>query len=398
MQKYIPLFLASTASLLGVERPPCVPPPPAVCYSSPVCNCQYCLGPVKPQGNAPVGPRTCNGDLLIEVAGLYWNSHQEGLEYAVSNQVKVNVDSATSILGANNLVRAKLENPKFDWNFGYKIGLGYTTTCDSWDLGVYWTSYKGHADSNIQELPENNQTLITLWSDAELTRNLIHNIAYEIHTNWHLDLDLIDLELGREYWTSPRMTLRPHVGLRIAFIDQNYHIDHFGGSWTAIGNQPNYVNEVELNNDFHGVGIRAGLNLRWHLGCGWGVYNNFAGSIVYGRFDVDHNETNRRTQTPFSKTKILETSEGLRAARPMLDLDLGIQWTALICDCKYGLTAMFGWEEHLFFHQNQMRRVRRLVSGQTIVNGNAGTIDNIYSQRRGNLDTQGWTFKLKFEF
>jgi len=83
----------------------------------------------------------------------------------------------------------------------------------------------------------------------------------------------------------------------------------------------------------------------------------------------------------------------------MLDLELGVQWSTLVCGCQYGLTAQLGWENHMFFNQNQLWRVAR-SSGILEAGGDESnnTGENVFYQRRGNLDTQGWTLRFKFEF
>ena len=161
--------------------------------------------------------------------------------------------------------------------------------------------------------------------------------------------------------------------------------------------QDPFNNEVDLDNDFKGVGVRAGFDTVWNFGCGWGLYGNFATSIVYGRFSLDHDEENRRAESPYDKTKILETKESFHASRGMLDLALGVQWASLFCDCQYGFMIALGWEHHLFFHQNQMWRVNRIgdTFNTTLPNNNG---ENVFFQRRGTLDTQGWTLTIQFEF
>ncbi|NGX59178.1 MAG: hypothetical protein KR126chlam3_00325 [Chlamydiae bacterium] len=79
-----------------------------------------------------------------------------------------------------------------------------------------------------------------------------------------------------------------------------------------------------------------------------------------------------------------------------LTLLLGSKCASLFCDCQYGFTVQLGWEQHLFFHQNQLWRVNRISdipSGGVVESG-----ENVFFQRRGNLDTQGWTLKVQFEF
>ena len=80
-----------------------------------------------------------------------------------------------------------------------------------------------------------------------------------------------------------------------------------------------------------------------------------------------------------------------------VDLGLGVQWSALVCDCKYGLLLALGWEQHTFFHQNQLWRVNRIggLNAGALLN-NSG--ENVHYQRRGNLSTRGVTLKGKFTF
>ena len=163
-----------------------------------------------------------------------------------------------------------------------------------------------------------------------------------------------------------------------------------------LGGIPAFNDKVDLDNDFKGVGLRAGFNTVWNFGCGWGLYGNLAASIVYGRFSLDHDEEIREASSPHNKIKILETEESFRTSRAMLDLALGVQWASLFCDCQYGFIVQLGWEHHLFFHQNQLWRVNRIGDLLDAFPNLEG--ENVFSQRRGNLDTQGWTLRVQFEF
>jgi len=213
---------------------------------------------------------------------------------------------------------------------------------------------------------------------------------------------LIDIELGRNFWTSKYLAIRPFVGVRVAHIDQSFEIQHKGGSWSSRANTPAqaaFNNEVDIDNDFKGVGLRAGLNSTWNLGCGWAIYGDLAASIVYGRFSISHDEDNRLATSPHDKTKVAEFDYSFRASRAILDLGLGLQWSTMFCDCQYGLTVALGWEHHLFFDQNQMWRVVRIGDTDAgFTDGTNNTGENVYHQRRGDLDTQGWTLKVAFGF
>jgi len=304
----------------------------------------------------------------------------------------------------NNLVKSDYKTPDFKWDFGFKAGLSYCSPCDGWDIGFLWTWYQGKASSHNETEPEDNRTLISLWSEYASNLGLV-TYASDISTRWKLDLNLIDIKLGRNFWTSKYLSIRPYVGLRIAFIDQEFKIEHKGGSWSEIDFpsenivSPPFNNDVEQNNDFKGVGPHAGLDSTWNFGCGWAIYGNFAASIIYGRFSFDHDEKNQEAVAPYPKRKVLKTENGFHASRGILDLALGLQWTSMFCDCQYGFTAMLGWEHHLFFNQNQMWRVVRIRAEEKFLlppPNNTG--ENVFQERRGDLSTQGWTLTFKFDF
>ncbi len=410
------LGLASVAHAGARKASPenCAPTPPTTCYPAD-CNRTYCLGPDNYGANAPVNPKTCNGDWMVTIAGFYWNAHQDGMEYAVDNRVKnPNVTSGVtstipdSILELNNLIDSQYQTPNYSWDIGFKFGIGYATTCDGWDFGLVWTSFKDTASDHIEAEIDDNHTLLPLWSAFS---SVVGSVLYatDIQTAWKLQLNLVDFELGRNFWTSRLLSLRPFIGLRFAQINQDFEIEHKGGSWSQItGNtsqvrQPAFNNQVDISNNYKGVGLRAGFNTFWNLGCGWALTGDLASSIIYGRFNIDHDETNRQASTPHYKSSILETHESFRASRAMLDLALGIQWGGLFCDCKYGITVNLGWEHHLFFDQNQMWRVVRIGDTPATDPSQAPTLpnnsgENVYHQRRGDLDTQGWTLTVKFDF
>lgn len=385
----------------------CNPTPPITCEPADCKSC-YCLGPDNYGVNAAVGPKTCNGDFFINLAGFYWNAHQDGMEYAIKmvGEEPGASPSSSTILPLNNVDSGKYRAPDFEWDFGFKLGIGYTTCCDGWDIGAQWTWYRTKTKDSDKTEGDDTRLLLPLWSAFSPTQGLIL-YADNIDLEWKLEMNLIDIELGRQFWTSKYVSIRPHVGLRIAYLKQNYDIQNSGGSWNArdesiatppVAAQGAYNNFIELENDYKGIGIRSGLDSEWNFGCGWALYGNFAASIVYGRFSIDHNEMNRLTTNLHDKQIVLDAKDSFRASRGMLDLALGLQWSSMLWDACYGFTARVGWEHHLFFHQNQMWRVNRINDAPNADPLPNNTGENVFEQRRGNLDTQGWTVSFKLEF
>jgi len=425
VKKYLPfaalavLGLTSAASAarnMNSRGEVCPPSQPAVCYPDDCTPCQRCLGPDNFAGNPPVCPHGCNGDFIITVAAFYWSAHQDGMEYAVVNCVQ-NPDDNTTTQGPafqlNHLTDAEYKHPGSNWDWGFKVGLGYCSPCDGWDVNLQWTWFRDKSKSSIDADTTDNFTILPLWSDfvsafADSQAGGFGGVAYasDASCDWRIKLNLVDFELGRNYWVSRYLSIRPFVGVRYASINQDTHIAYNGGSWgqnTQTGEvQPALNGFVDLENNYRGAGLRAGLGSEWNFGCGWAIYGNLAASIIYGRFKVNHDEYIRiATETPHNTADVLETHESLRASRAILDMTLGVQWSTLFCSCKYGFTAMLGWEQHMFFDQNQMWRVSRVGASPQDIGNNLNlnlSGDNVIQHRRGSLDTQGWTLTLKLDY
>lgn len=335
----------------------------------------------------------------ITVAPFYWAAHEDGLEFGIYNNV-----ANTQYQGT--LIEANFLSPEFKWEFGVKAGLFYNSPHDGWDINFLWTHFHGKAKRNEEADTEDNVTLLALRSAYAVQNPQVAAndngilFATEIDAYWKLKMDLIDLELGREFWTSKYLSIRPHIGLRGGWIDQTFELQHKGGSWGSVDGaaytSPAVTNEIHYRNNFKGVGLRGGLDTMWHFNCNWGLYGRLAMALMYGRFEVDQDEDNRLATAPFSKTDIIDLEDSFHATRGIADLELGVAYTTLFKDEKYQFTIALGWEHHLFFNQNQMWRVTRI--GDTT----AGTPNisgaNIYEQGRGDLSTQGATLTFKLTF
>ncbi|NGX46352.1 MAG: hypothetical protein K940chlam2_01542, partial [Chlamydiae bacterium] len=262
MNKGFPLaalsLLGMTSSLSAAQNngtDKCAPIPGAPCYTVEDAPCNYCLGPQ--EVNPAVRPKTCSGDFVLTVAGFYWNAYQDGMEYAIDNQV-VNPDvSGGTNAGLNNLIDASYKNPDFSWDFGFKLGIGYNTTHDGWDVGAVWTHFRTSSHTHIEAEAADNHTLLPLWSAfAPSTGGGGVLWATDIESHWKLNIDLVDIDLGRQFWTSKYLTMRPHIGLRLAWIKQEYQIENKGGSWAQGGPFVSipYNNLVDIDQKFNGVG------------------------------------------------------------------------------------------------------------------------------------------------
>lgn len=236
---------------------------PMRCDRTSICGPEMGMAVNPPARPFTDDPCCCDaGEFSITVAGFYWQATEDGLEYAVNSTVITPTITDGMPVDTTTLARiidGSYRTPDLKWKPGFKVGVGYNTTHDGWDLELLWTHYNGRANSADDNESDLNKTLLPLWSAfvpiaTGDTNSGTILFATQANTSWRVDLNLVDLELGREYWTSKRLSLRPHVGLRYAMIHQRYKIEYLGGSWDG-GISP-FTDEVELKNHFDGGGGR----------------------------------------------------------------------------------------------------------------------------------------------
>ncbi|MGE5195842.1 MAG: Lpg1974 family pore-forming outer membrane protein, partial [Anaerolineae bacterium] len=247
-----------------------------------------------------------------------------------------------------------------------------------------------HSHTDDADTTNASEFLIALWSDVPATAT--HTLtAQEIETEWKFDLDLVDLELGRQFYTSKWLSLRPHVGLRGAHIKQKFEIEYLGTALQdSIVGFLNSSDEVDTKNHFKGIGVRGGLDSLWTLGSYWSIYGNFALSIVYGRFDVEIEEEVQPTINA-DEVDVLELERDFRTSRAIMDLALGLQFDHTFVHANTHLAVSLGWEHHLFFNQNQLWRLNKTAS-------TVGAGQNVFDHAHGDLSTQGWTLTARLDF
>ncbi len=390
MNKLIPLLLL-TASIYAQED----------------CTPSYCLGPNTVQGNAPVRPYTCDGDFEIGVSAIYWKATQDGMTFGIKNE--------SQLVGNPTLVDAEYLNPSFAWNFGGKVKLLYASPCDGWELSAKYTNFQGKAEALFEtdwatinnpsyyySFPLDGEILEVFWTAFPRTSGYSKPLASEMANNWVCDFHILDCEIGRPYWQSQKLVVKPKIGLKLIRISQSNLLELHGGDWALLEYpsgvvQPALNGYVSMKNQFEGIGPLGGIDLDWKLSCGWSLYSSLGVATAYGTFDIRHEESFREAQAPFAKTKLLETKNSFKKLTGILDAELGVQKATLIWDSKYALTLQLGWEGHLFFHQNQMWKINRnrpLPTG--FLPNNTG--QTIFEQLRGTLSTQGITFTVKFDF
>ncbi|BBO36330.1 Lpg1974 family pore-forming outer membrane protein [Lacipirellula parvula] len=166
-----------------------------------------------------------------------------------------------------------------------------------------------------------------------------------------IDYNMFDFDLGRRFQPSESLMLRPVVGLRAGWINQNID-SQFDANYLDNGAPLHrQVNEA-MTNDFWGIGPKLGLEnaLNLHRGeaCEFNLAANFYAAYLIGHWDVD------------DVTRIANTQNGSTTnSNYVVDVDSrdfgALAFQAILgLNMKYGRwTGTVGYELNDWLNQGQ---------------------------------------------
>jgi hypothetical protein len=320
-------------------------------------QCRNSCGMINPDGRPEVN---CGMDLFVTADFLWWQAAENGLAFTVLEDV-IDPDVAS---GEFDLT---IEDPKFRWHAGFRVGVGYNLPHDGWDLYLNWTRIHSRASKTV-----------TADAGESFLPGFFQNFA---QAKWKLRLNVLDLELGRDFYTSKWLIIRPFIGIRSAWVSQTYATEITGD----LAGSTDF--STDMKNRYWGIGPRAGLNSQWGLGCGWSIYGDLAISLVYGHFHIRQDyfeEISGGSTEDFVK-------HSFRSGRAITDLGLGLRWDNWFCCDSYHLGLQVGYEHHMFFGQNQLNN---WISGLPTFGQGAG----FFVSNLGDLTMQGFTASARFDF
>src|ERR1700722_9617511 len=232
---------------------------------------------------------------FADAAMLYWKASEAGLSYAVKSSSTV-------------------ENPKFEWDFGFKVGMGYRIPHDRWDVKLQFISFQTHTDN------EKKGELVPLWQMAG------PSIVEKIDLHWRLHLGIVDLLLGKLYVPAKTLFLTPEIGIRAGSVRQKYYLDD------------NVDGVVHMKNKYFGVGPNVGLLGQWSWGGGWSLCARSFLSLLFGEFYVHQSEY-------MGKEQILKLHDIFVSSAPIFEMGAGICWEHCFQGTLKRLILELAWDE-----------------------------------------------------
>ncbi len=305
------------------------------------------------------GPKICcahaGNNTFITASYLWWTAREEGLAFA-GNGVNINLfDDA----GAGNVY-----HPDWQWASGFKIALGLNLRHDDWDIvGRYtWIDFHGHKTSANDHYPlVGNNELLPYWINYR--DNLLHNFANQTlekaHGNWQLLFQTFDCELGKSYFATQMVIVRPFTGIKVAWQRAKYRV---GYHFNQDGYQPLTLVKMRQYQNLWGVGIRSGLDLNFLFSRNWSLNSSLAFTPLLSHYGVDRLDLGSTgEQTAF--LTLFDAHNDFYKLSGIFEAFLGLQFDTWIDKShRYHMQGKLGWDEQIWINHNQLIKRQEISS------------------------------------
>lgn len=379
------------------------------CCGEPCCEPPVCGWAYNPPGYCRCNDKTDCGDcwtdgLTARVDFLWWRADVEQSMLGVQNESYKYVNNGATGTNARSTVVNSEHHKMLDFKYspGFRLALYNACASGCWDIGLGWTHFNtSNSTKGTSFTPDAGDTR----SDPSFEMNSFWSRTFGtkrpdvVTGKYSMTMDNIDLEFGRKFYVSSCFVLRPHFGLRGSKIDQSYNIDALLDAELPTAHGQAYIESTHMRNNLIAVGPRVGLEAEIKLGCGFSIFGEAAGSLVFGRF-ARHTKATFQDLAAFdvaTTTDYTYETKGSkeRGSRLFTDLSIGFKWERCFdwCNRLHPVAVAFAWEHHCFSNMNNFDMVSHGYSVE-----NHAFHPYVIGSPVGNITTQGLTVCATFGF
>jgi hypothetical protein len=284
---------------------------------------------------------------------IWWKPHIGQMEYALNGIV----DGGNFVPTDTSTRKGRVKEVEFDFKPGFKVGAGLNFEHDGWDLFANYTWLKSGVEHNhINAESGKGASTLTFFVAPGGAGLMMPAGAFvgsfnvsNARSSFEQHFNAGDLELGRNFFISQHLTLRPHVGLKGAYISDELDL-HYIPTASALTEINAIAGEQHMQQRMWGVGTRAGLNAVWHFNKHWGLYGNAALTALWSDFHV---KTKDEVSLLAGEITTEEVHETFQEVTPVVETGIGLTYMTWFCDdsCAFDLRA--GWEEQVWMDFNR---------------------------------------------
>lgn len=187
--------------------------------------------------NPSTRPMTQPKTVDLSVSALYWYT-AEAIDWAYTRS------------GDTTFLESTYETFTFNWAPGFRVGLGYNMEHDGWDSQASFTWFQSYATA-----ASDGPIIVPGFLAARLSL-LEPFLSGKANVNIHYNM--FDWDVGRSFFVSRHLSLRPSIGMKAGWISQKIH-----SHWIV---DPLIIAEENIKHSFKGGGPKGGVASQWQLG------------------------------------------------------------------------------------------------------------------------------------
>ncbi|MCB1115116.1 MAG: hypothetical protein KDK71_01495 [Chlamydiia bacterium] len=265
---------------------------------------------------------------------LYWDARLGGTDYVFSTGEGMQLP--------NPPIRGKVKSNSFGWEMGGRFGIGKILSHDKWDAFFNFTYYQNHdGDSCFKYPPAYLVSQVGFFGGAFERAKSIIDLSYMN----------LDFELGRKYFLSRLLAIRPHFGIKGTRIFQEQKVKLEFSTFELEGDMVGEYYRVYNRCDFDGLGPRFGVQGSLHIGHGFQLNGEISGAILYCFFDgVEKEKTSPNASSVNSNIRL---KGKIHRLIPFSQAFLGMSWSDYFHKENCYISFKLGYEVLYFWRENQ---------------------------------------------
>lgn len=262
----------------------------------------------------------------------------------------------------------------FDWDPGFKVGVGYGIKESRWDTQAYYTWYNTCGKDSVSSAPGTVHSTFTgnFYVDNAHGSGISGPAYQKASIDWGIHFNIFDWELGHNFYISKALDLRPFLGAKGGWIYQSIDTKWYNPDLSTLQflGSPYYsVGTEKVNNNFWGLGPQAGINTKWLLfakqGQSFNIIGDFSGAMMWGHWsfgDVFQNTIGQEVFVDFAS---------LNNGATMMKSFLGFGFDTYFRKNRFHLSLKLGYEAQFWLDQLQFYSFvgGRLVNTLTLQGG-----------------------------
>lgn len=343
-------------------------------------------------------------DVSISAEFLYWMPSMSDLPAISQINFTPRINLVTGdVLEADAFTSKTRE---FDWKYepAFRVGMGLTFEPNGWDLSAFWT----YLYTDVSRSKSNDNTLLDFSQTPTFPVEQAGSKAYSTpfqrfegdfgnraRAKFKLLYNQIDLVVGRNFWVSKSLQMRPFFGARGVWSHMRLttKVDVTNALQNPTTTFVRFLSNHHKLEEW-GVGPVIGLNSKWFLHKMFYFYADGSVALLGNGVALKHKSaeldsfTNTVDDTSTFSSTTIPTYRHHHSITliPMFDIALGLGWESYLCQERYHLAFSAGWDAHILVDYNYFDRSFEETTGQSTY-----TAD-------GHLSFQGLTVKGRFQF